>query len=90
MLDYTDARDITECLVKCKSHDGCKWFTFDVYAHSHCMLYEGCKEFNTSYIDSVSGEVSCPVCERVGKCVNSNVLYVKFKCLHVTKCLKVL
>ena len=89
MLDYTDARDITECLMKCKSFDGCKWFTFHVYDHGNCILYEGCKNFNSSYINSVSGEVSCPVCERVGKCLNSTVLGVKFLD-SVTKCLRVL
>ena len=92
MLRYTDVRDTTECLMKCKSFDGCKWFTFHVYDHRHnynCVLYEGCKNFSTSYINSLSGEVLCPVCERVGKCLTSTVLGVKFP-NSVSKCLKVL
>ena len=73
-----------------KIEKGCQYFT---HHNNLCKLFATCENFSpvcTTYDckDSLSGEVTCPVCEKIGKCQTTSVLGVSFL-KDITECHKV-
>ena len=87
-LSFTKAQDYTGCLMKCQNFkSGCNFFTYHT-ENNFCELFTKCDDFNTTCENCLSGEVSCPVCERKGQCQNSTAIGVTFA-KDITVCHKV-
>ena len=87
-LSFSKAQDYTGCLMKCQNFkSGCNFFTYHTETN-FCELFTKCDDFNTTCENCLSGEVSCPVCEREGQCQNITVLGVTFA-KDITVCHKV-
>ena len=87
-VESTEAQDYTGCLMDCKDHESCKWFTYHNESKL-CVLFSGCKEFDdTQCPNCVSSEVTCPVCKRKGKCQITTILGISFP-RDIIECQKV-
>jgi hypothetical protein len=52
------ADSVDDCLGKCKSTDGCQWFSY-VSASSLCFLLKDCPALDETVEGSTSGQVDC-------------------------------
>ena len=73
--------------MKCQNFkSGCNFFTYHT-ENNLCELFTKC-DFNTTCENCLSGEASCPVCERNGQCEKSFLLSLTFV-KDITVCHKV-
>ena len=87
-LSNSEVQDYTGCLMKCQNFkSGCKFFTYHMESNS-CELFRKCENFNKTCKNCLSGEVSCPVCERKGQCLKSTILGARIA-ENITACHKV-
>jgi hypothetical protein len=60
-LIHSEAADsVDDCLGKCKSTDGCQWFSYICITASRlCFLLKDCPALDETFEGSTSGQVDC-------------------------------
>jgi hypothetical protein len=60
MDHYEEAESVDDCLRKCKSTDGCQWFSY-ITDSRVCFLFKDCPVLDESFEGCTTGQVDCEI-----------------------------